>query len=56
MFTRLSAFPLTPIPGNGNVDEKAFAVLVQRLAAASPDDPESPPPTRVPRRPAQPSD
>ncbi|MDX3403338.1 hypothetical protein [Streptomyces sp. ME01-18h] len=24
LFTGLSAFPLTPIPGNGSVDEKAF--------------------------------
>ncbi|GHJ97806.1 dihydrodipicolinate synthase family protein [Streptomyces sp. NE5-10] len=37
MFTGLSAFPLTPLPGNGNVDEKACATLVQRLAAAGVD-------------------
>ncbi|MFE2583916.1 dihydrodipicolinate synthase family protein [Streptomyces sp. NPDC059378] len=37
MFTGLSAFPLTPVPGNGNVDEKAFAALVDRLAAAGVD-------------------
>lgn len=37
MFTGLSAFPLTPVPGNGNVDEKAFAALVERLAAAGVD-------------------
>ncbi|MEU5246650.1 dihydrodipicolinate synthase family protein [Streptomyces asoensis] len=37
MFTGLSAFPLTPIPGNGSVDEKAFAALVGRLATAGVD-------------------
>ncbi|MFF8545041.1 DUF6183 family protein [Streptomyces werraensis] len=37
MFTGLSAFPLTPIPGNGSVDEKAFATLVGRLATARVD-------------------
>ncbi|MFC8491962.1 dihydrodipicolinate synthase family protein [Streptomyces sp. NPDC057235] len=37
MFTGLSAFPLTPTPGNGNVDEKAYAALVQRLATAGVD-------------------
>ncbi|MGX1274537.1 dihydrodipicolinate synthase family protein [Streptomyces phaeoluteigriseus] len=37
MFTGLSAFPLTPVPGNGSVDEKAFAALVDRLAAAGVD-------------------
>ncbi|WP_229868647.1 dihydrodipicolinate synthase family protein, partial [Streptomyces chryseus] len=37
MFTGLSAFPLTPIPGNGSVDEKAFATLVNRLATAGVD-------------------
>ncbi|MEU6810554.1 dihydrodipicolinate synthase family protein [Streptomyces sp. NPDC046831] len=37
MFTGLSAFPLTPIPGNGGVDEKAFAALVGRLATAGVD-------------------
>ncbi|MFD7873605.1 dihydrodipicolinate synthase family protein [Streptomyces sp. NPDC059766] len=37
MFTGLSAFPLTPVPGNGNVDEKAFAALVDRVAAAGVD-------------------
>ncbi|MFJ4616721.1 dihydrodipicolinate synthase family protein [Streptomyces sp. NPDC088812] len=37
MFTGLSAFPLTPIPGDGSVDEKAFAALVDRLAAAGVD-------------------
>ncbi|MEU5334304.1 dihydrodipicolinate synthase family protein [Streptomyces asoensis] len=37
MFTGLSAFPLTPIPGNGSVDKKAFAALVGRLATAGVD-------------------
>ncbi|RSS67062.1 dihydrodipicolinate synthase family protein [Streptomyces sp. WAC06273] len=37
MFTGLSAFPLTPVPGNGDVDEKAYAALVERLAAAGVD-------------------
>jgi 4-hydroxy-tetrahydrodipicolinate synthase len=36
MFTGLSAFPLTPI-ADDRVDEKAFAALVQRLAAAGVD-------------------
>ena len=36
MFTGLSAFPLTPITESG-IDEKAFAVLVGRLAAAGVD-------------------
>ncbi|MEU7484736.1 dihydrodipicolinate synthase family protein [Streptomyces sp. NPDC042319] len=36
MFTGLSAFPLTPITEDG-VDEKAFAALVGRLAAAGVD-------------------
>ncbi|WP_067962491.1 dihydrodipicolinate synthase family protein [Nocardiopsis trehalosi] len=37
MFTGLSAFPLTPVAGNGGVDERAFAALVRRLAAAGVD-------------------
>ncbi|AKZ53437.1 putative dihydrodipicolinate synthetase [Streptomyces ambofaciens ATCC 23877] len=37
LFTGLSAFPLTPVPGNGSVDEKAFAALVERLAVAGVD-------------------
>ncbi|MFI2413659.1 dihydrodipicolinate synthase family protein [Streptomyces sp. NPDC018947] len=37
MFTGLSAFPLTPVPGDGGVDEKAFAALVHRLAVAGVD-------------------
>ncbi|MFF3503336.1 dihydrodipicolinate synthase family protein [Streptomyces sp. NPDC003247] len=37
MFTGLSAFPLTPVPGNGSVDETAFAALVDRLTAAGVD-------------------
>ncbi|MEU9339825.1 dihydrodipicolinate synthase family protein [Streptomyces sp. NPDC048278] len=37
MFTGLSAFPLTPIAADGNVDEEAFAHLVRRLAAAGVD-------------------
>ncbi|WP_267893849.1 dihydrodipicolinate synthase family protein [Streptomyces sp. RTd22] len=36
MFTGLSAFPLTPITDDA-IDEKAFATLVQRLAAAGVD-------------------
>ncbi|MHA6758817.1 dihydrodipicolinate synthase family protein [Streptacidiphilus sp. PAMC 29251] len=36
MFTGLSAFPLTPINESG-IDEKAFAALVGRLAAAGVD-------------------
>lgn len=36
MFTGLSAFPLTPL-ADDHVDEKAFARLVQRLAAARVD-------------------
>ncbi|GAB3281908.1 dihydrodipicolinate synthase family protein [Parasphingorhabdus pacifica] len=36
MFTGLSAFPLTPITGDG-IDEKSFAGLVDRLAAAKVD-------------------
>ncbi|ASQ93487.1 dihydrodipicolinate synthase family protein [Streptomyces sp. 11-1-2] len=37
MFTGLSAFPLTPIPGNGSIDEKAYGRLVHRLATAGVD-------------------
>ncbi|WP_424217188.1 dihydrodipicolinate synthase family protein (plasmid) [Streptomyces sp. BI20] len=37
MFTGLSAFPLTPVAGDGEVDEKAFAALVTRLARAGVD-------------------
>lgn len=37
MFTGLSAFPLTPIPGNGSIDEKAYGRLVRRLATAGVD-------------------
>ncbi|MFE1028633.1 dihydrodipicolinate synthase family protein [Streptomyces sp. NPDC058818] len=37
MFTGLSAFPLTPIPGNGSIDEKAYGRLVRRLAVAGVD-------------------
>ncbi|MEV7866677.1 dihydrodipicolinate synthase family protein [Streptomyces sp. NPDC088124] len=37
MFTGLSAFPLTPIPGNGGIDEKAYGRLVRRLATADVD-------------------
>jgi 4-hydroxy-tetrahydrodipicolinate synthase len=36
MFTGLSAFPLTPITETG-IDEKAFAALIARLAAAGAD-------------------
>ncbi|BBJ45270.1 dihydrodipicolinate synthase family protein [Streptomyces antimycoticus] len=37
MFTGLSAFPLTPIPGNGSIDEQAYGRLVRRLATAGVD-------------------
>ncbi|MEV8037990.1 dihydrodipicolinate synthase family protein [Streptomyces sp. NPDC086182] len=37
MFTGLSAFPLTPIPGNAGIDEKAYGRLVHRLATAGVD-------------------
>ncbi|MBW8796814.1 MAG: dihydrodipicolinate synthase family protein [Streptomyces sp.] len=37
MFTGLSAFPLTPIAADGDIDEEAFAQLVRRLAAAGVD-------------------
>lgn len=37
LFTGLSAFPLTPIPGNAGIDEKAYGRLVHRLATAGVD-------------------
>lgn len=37
MFTGLSAFPLTPLTSSGEVDEAAFAGLVDRLVAAGVD-------------------
>ncbi|GAA1616564.1 dihydrodipicolinate synthase family protein [Actinoplanes couchii] len=37
MITGLSAFPLTPIAGDGSVDEKAFIGLVERLVTAGVD-------------------
>ncbi|MFE5030668.1 dihydrodipicolinate synthase family protein [Streptomyces sp. NPDC056683] len=37
VFTGLSAFPLTPIATDGDIDEEAFARLVRRLAAAGVD-------------------
>ena len=37
MFTGLSAFPLTPISSDGEVDEAAFAGLVDRLVSAGVD-------------------
>ncbi|MFD4605718.1 dihydrodipicolinate synthase family protein [Streptomyces sp. NPDC058464] len=37
MFTGLSAFPLTPLDPDGDIDEEAFARLVRRLAAAGVD-------------------